>query len=250
MTDITNVRTERTARVQDLINDWFPPSQHPYRVLERCLDDDLTPADRVLELGCGRNAPLLSRLKDRVQHLVGVDLVEFAANDPDLTLVRGDIADMASIDDSSIDLAFSRSVMEHVENIDGCYREILRVLKPGGRYLFLTPNFHDYASILSHLIPNRFHQGIVRATEGRDALDTFPTFYRSNTHRSIKQLAEGHGLTVERFDYLGQYPAYFTFNRPLFILGARYEQFLQRYSCLHWLRGWILCSLRKPKEAV
>lgn len=232
--------------VQDLIDSWFPPTNHPYRVLERSVIDHVDPTSAVLEIGCGRTAPLLCKLKGTVASLRGIDLVDFTVDDPDIELMNNDVADMKGIADGSVDLAFSRSVMEHVEDIDGCYREIHRILKPGGAYLFLTPNFWDYGSLISFLVPNRFHQSIVSHTEGRAEENTFPTFYRSNTRRSIERLAKAHGLHINRTDYLGQYPAYLAFNRPLFILGSAYEKFLGRHQALHWLRGWILALIQKP----
>ena len=235
----------RQLDVQELINDWFPPAGHPYRILERQVLDHAGSDDVVLEIGCGRTAPLLRKLKGTIGSLRGVDLVDFTIDDPDIELINNDVADMKDIADADVDFAFSRSVMEHVGNIDRCYAELYRILKPGGIYLFLTPNFWDYGSLISCLIPNRFHQQIVSRSEGRAAENTFPTFYRSNTRRSIERLAKSHGFTVKTLDYLGQYPAYLVFNRHLFVMGSKYEKFLERHAALHWLRGWILCAIEK-----
>ena len=86
---------------------------------------------------------------------------------------------------------------------------------------------------------------LVRVVEGRDEQDTFPAFYKSNTFKSIRELAADNGLQVDRIDYLGQYPNYFVFNRFLFWVGCKYEKFLERHPQLHWLRGWIVCVLSK-----
>ena len=37
------------------------------------------------------------------------------------------------------------------------FLEIFWVLKHKGRYIFLTPNFWDYASLMAYVIPNRLH---------------------------------------------------------------------------------------------
>jgi SAM-dependent methyltransferase len=238
----------RPASVQDLINSWFPPATHPYRILERSLLAHAGPNDIVLEIGCGRSAPLLKTLRGRVGSLIGIDLVDFTIEEPDIRLFNNDIADMKDIADGSVDFAFSRSVMEHVREIDRCYAELHRILKPGGLYVFLTPNFWDYGSLISHFTPNRFHQRIVRYAEGRAEENTFPTFYRSNTRRSIERLAKAHDFHVKTFDYLGQYPAYLTLSRPLFVLGSAYEKTLARFTPLHWLRGWILAAIEKRRQ--
>jgi len=136
-------------------------------------------------------------------------------------------------------------VLEHIGNPEKAYREIHRILKPGGHFIFLTPNFYDYASLLAKMIPNRFHSRIVRLTEGRDEDDTFPTYYRSNTGRDIKKLAKTTGFEVTRIDYLGQYPSYFMFSPMLFILGTVYDKMICAFDSLKYLRGWILVVLKK-----
>jgi ubiquinone/menaquinone biosynthesis C-methylase UbiE len=224
----------------------IPPQSHPYRIFEQTLLRRIKLSDTVLDIGCGRHAPNLVKLKGRANVLIGIDLVRFEIADPDLVLLTGSVCKMSSIATSSIELAYSRSLMEHVEHVEAAYAEIDRVLKPGGTYAFLTPNFFDYASLIGYLVPNRFHAAIVRLTERRSKQDVFPTFYRSNTHRSITRLTERSNLLMDDFAYLGQYPSQFTFSEVLFRLGSRYEKFLERHCSLHCLRGWILCILSKP----
>ena len=185
------------------------------------------------------------QLKGRAKTLIGIDLVDFEVTDSELLLVNADVCNMSALRSSSVDLSYSRSVMEHVKNVRAAYSEINRVLKPGGKYIFLTPNAWDYASIISYLVPNRFHARIANMTEGRQEKEVFPTFYRSNTFMKISKMAERSNFVMERFEYLGQYPCYFTFSRPLFYIGSIYEKFLERHRGLHFLRGWILCILSK-----
>ena len=153
---------------------------------------------------------------------------------------------MSGIEANSVDLAYSRSVMEHIEDTGTAFSEICRVLRPNGRYIFLTPNLWDYASLVAYVVPNRLHAKIVRWSEGRSEEDTFPTYYRANTYRSIKRLSERNNLSGRKFGYLGQYPSHLLFSETLFSVAASYEKFLERHSSLHCVRGWILCLLCKP----
>ena len=150
------------------------------------------------------------------------------------------------LEDDAVDLAYSRAVMEHVENIERAYLEIFRVLKSGGCYIFITPNIYDFGSLISSIVPNRWHPAIVRFAEGREESDVFPTFYRSNSKRRVLDLAASTGFRVERVSYVGQYPSYFTFSRPLFYFGCLYASMLQKVPALAFLQGWLFCVLRKP----
>jgi SAM-dependent methyltransferase len=103
-----------------------------------------------LDLGCGDG--LLTRVlfeRTEPRPMVGLD------PDPEeissarglglyqtLHVARGNAIPLP---DRSCDWVFSNSVLEHVDDIPGIFKEVARVLKPGGRFLFTVPGdqFHD-----------------------------------------------------------------------------------------------------------
>lgn len=232
-----------TAFAQRLKEKYFP-EEHPYRTFEREVEARLKPWHTLLDAGCGRTAPVLAKYRGVVDRLIGVDLVEF---DPTVTGMELYHCDLGAIPlgDSCVDVMMARSVMEHVTDPVRVYREIHRVLKPGGHLVFLTANLWDYASIIASLVPNRFHPWIVSKTEGREEHDVFPTAYRTNTRNAIEKWAKLAELEIESFRYLGQYPAYFMFNGFLFMLATGYQKLIGRIPALNFLQGWILVTLRK-----
>lgn len=202
------------------------------------------PGMAVLEQGCGRTAPILSRMLDKGADLYGVDLVEFRGEHPSLHLVNGDIASLP-FEDEKFDLVYSRSVMEHVERPDLAFRESYRVLKPGGVCVFLTPNMWDYVSVISRVIPNRFHGKIVNYAQGRPEEDTFPTVYGCNSKSQIRKLCSDTGFEIEEFEYLGQHPAYLAFNPVLYYIGTLYEKMILSSDLFAGVRGWLFVRLVK-----
>ena len=192
-------------------------------------------------------APILEKFRNRARRLIGVDLFDFTLAAEGLELHHCDLGAMP-IEDGCIDVTMARSVMEHVTDPTRVYGEIHRVLKPGGRFIFLTANLWDYASIIAKLIPNRLHPWIVRKTEGRDERDVFPVAYRTNTRGAVEKLAKQTGFEIVSFRYLGQYPSYFMFNGCLFLMATGYEKLISRVSALNFLQGWILVTLRKPES--
>ena len=59
--------TEITPQIQAMINKYFSTQKHPYRVLEAIIQENIRSGDTVLDIGCGRSAPILSSLKGKAK---------------------------------------------------------------------------------------------------------------------------------------------------------------------------------------
>ncbi len=230
------------------LTDWtyrrfWAHEQHPYRQLEQRIAALAGPGITILDAGCGHTAPNLQPLRGSGARLIGIDLVPLAPQEG-LELIEGDLAKLP-LPDASVDLIYSRSVMEHVVDPDSVYAEAARVLKPGGRWIFLTANRWDYVSLVSRMTPNRFHASIVGRFEGREDFDVFPTAYKTNDRGQISHHAAAHGFAVDRFERHGQYPAMFWKVDPLFLLATAYEKLIMKIGALSALRGWLYVELVK-----
>ena len=235
-----------TAMSDRLLDRFYRNVPHPYRLFERKVDALVDGGARVLlDAGCGRTVPVLRKYLGRVERLIGVELVEFTDVPDGIETYNVNLATLP-LADASVDVIMSRSVFEHLTDPGAVYREFARVLKPGGRLVFLTANMWDYGTLFARLTPNRFHGRIVKAVEGREEEDTFPTAYKTNTRGDVDRLAAAAGLQVEAFEYLSQYPNYLMFNGLLFLIGTAFEKLIRRFQALRILRGWILVTLVKP----
>lgn len=233
-----------TALAQRL-KDKFFREPHPYRIFQSEVSRHLSANDTLLDAGCGRTAPVLAQYRGCARRLIGVDVVDFSSDVEGVELYRCDLA-QTPLENTCVDVVMSRSVMEHVSDPARVYREMYRVLKPGGYFVFLTANLWDYASLIARIVPNRMHPWIVSRTEGRNEEDVFPIAYRSNTKRAIEGWSTVAGFELTSFRYLGQYPSYFMFNAPLFLAATLYEKCISALPALNFLQGWILATLRRP----
>lgn len=226
---------------------YFGHAEHPYRTFEVEVLSHLAPTHTLVDAGCGRGAPVLKTFRGRAQRLIGIEAVDFIDQPEGIELYNADLS-ATGLPDCSVDVIMARSVVEHLADPTTVFSEFRRILRPGGVFVFLTANLWDYASLVAKAVPNRFHPWIVARTEGRKEVDVFPTQYQCNTHAAVRRHAAASGLEVSAFRYLGQYPSYLLFSAPLFLAGTLYEKTLERFESLHFLRGWILCSLTKPRR--
>jgi SAM-dependent methyltransferase len=234
-----------TKLAEDYMERYFGGEAHPYQILVDEVERHIGRESVLLDAGCGRTAPVLRTLAGKAARRIGVDLVDFTDHVDGVELIQ---ADLGSVDlpDNSVDVIMSRSVMEHVVDPPKVYREMWRILKPGGHFIFLTGNLWDYSALLALLIPNRYHPRLVAKTQGRAEEDVFPVAYKTNSYGAVKRWTVVANFELVSFRYLGQYPAYFMFNGFFFLIATAYEKLIRRFESLRFLRGWILVTLRKP----
>lgn len=222
----------------------FGPEDYPYKIYEKKIDSALKQTDIVLDAGCGRQAPLLKEFRGKAKMLIGADVEERMVKEEGISLMECDISNVC-LKDESVDLVISRSVLEHLKQPLAVYKELNRILKPGGSFIFLVPNLGHYASLLSLLIPDRYHAGVLKPTGERQKDDFFPVYYKSNTYSAIKRLSKMTGFEISDFQYLGQYPYYFMFSTFLFLVASAYIKIINRWNCFAFLRGCIFAHLTK-----
>lgn len=149
--------------------------------------------------------------------------------------------------DNTFDACVSNYVIEHVADPRGHLAEIARVLRPGGVYIFRTPNFWHYVSLVSHLTPHSFHTLVANRLRNlpEESHDPYPTHYRLNTRSAVERAARQAGLTVESLDLIEKEPMYGLGSRLLFFPFMAYERIVNSSDIFSNLRANILGVLRK-----
>lgn len=220
----------------------------PYKRYQGLLTGLLDGSSVVLDVGCGRTFPMAEHLLATGAEVHGIDPV---ADPQDIALgvsIRRANAAALPYDDGVFDVLTSQAVLEHLEDPKGVFTEFQRVLKPGGHVVFLTPGKYDYVSVIARIVPNSLHGMIVKATEGRNEADTFPTFYAANSKRQIRRVASRVGFDIQTLEYINEYPYALRFSPMLCRLGILYDKLINRVKCLNWLQGWLLGVLQSKRD--
>jgi len=113
-------------------------------------------SDHVLEIGCGTGLftrKVYSRTKANITAIdISEELLEEARKLlPEATFKIDDAMNL-SFSDNSFDVVFGSSVLHHLE-MEKSLREILRVLKPGGRMVFAEPNMINPQILVQKNVP-------------------------------------------------------------------------------------------------
>jgi SAM-dependent methyltransferase len=111
---------------------------------ERVLRHLSPPAAVILDLGAGAGIVQQMNFRGHAARICGVDLDPRVVDNP--MLDEGKVADAGGIPypDQTFDVVFADNVLEHLPDPLTVFREIARVLKPGGVFLFKTPNKTHY----------------------------------------------------------------------------------------------------------
>jgi ubiquinone/menaquinone biosynthesis C-methylase UbiE len=206
------------------------------------------PETWVLDIGCG-HSDVLRAVYERTPHTYGLDpdAPALASNTIICHKVVGR-AEALPFANDTFDLVTCAWVLEHLEQPESAFREIARVLKPGGHFLFLTPNVWNYNVWIIRSVPHRFHAPLTQKLYGRQPQDTYRVYYRSNSPGRIERLARAAGLEREQLLLNGD-PSYISFNRPLFAFACLLEKMLD-WGPLRGTRVHLIGSYRKiPAES-
>ncbi len=122
---------------------WFARRYYAALVRRYALHD----GGKLLEMGCGLGH-LLGLLQDDF-HCVGIDLIDYSIEQTKLNAPKAEAYQMSADDLNAFESGTFSAVValhlvEHLPNPEDTIRQVNRLLKPGGLWLFATPH-PDYS---------------------------------------------------------------------------------------------------------
>lgn len=204
----------------------------------------LRPGSVLLDLGAGRGASPTLDFRGYCERICGVDVDSAVLDNPHVHEAR--VASGASIpyQDETFDVVVACNVLEHLDDPAPVFCEIARVLAPGGRLFVKTPNRWHYMPLIASVTPQAFHVAY-NTLRGRAEHDTFPTRYRANTSRKLRELAGDANLRVRRLERVEGRPEYLRWLALLYPIGLAYERIVNLTPRLEIGRAVLLGEFQR-----
>lgn len=227
--------------------------QHSQQRYWRVLEEAIEPGVAWLDLGCGWQitqewAASLERqraLAARAKRFVGLDLDAGMSKHPLLDHRVFGSGEQLPFAENCFDVVTANMVVEHLAEPERVFGEVRRVLRPGGRFVFHTPNKRYYMVWLASLAPEWLKSRVARLLDDRADEDIFPTYYRANTPEAVRRQLGPAGLEEEWIRVGGSggdFAALGFFGMPEIVFLRLLEtDLLRRYSVT------LIACLRRPR---
>jgi SAM-dependent methyltransferase len=159
--------------------------------------------------------------------------------------IAGDAAALPFAD-AAFDRVTANMVVEHLRDPGHEFAEIRRILRPGGRFIFHTPNRRGHYVRLARLVPEAVKSLGVWLLEGRRSHDRFRTYYRANAEDDIAAAVAAAGLRLVAIEFVSS-TALFALVAPLAVLELLWIRLTMRR--FPRLRTNLVVMLERPAEA-
>jgi SAM-dependent methyltransferase len=195
---------------------------------------------RVLDLGCGRGGVMELFWRDaRLSVGLDPDLHSLAENRTGMPLAGGQ-GDGLPFPARTFDLVLALWVLEHLPRPAAVFAEVSRVLRPGGHFIFLTPNgLHPmvWANRVNQSLP-QLQRRLVPALYGRAESDTFRVHYRANSPARLRSLGAASQFSTASLRIIPD-PSYLAFNDAFYALSVALERLLPAGWGVHLLGDFV-----------
>ncbi|MBE2217516.1 MAG: class I SAM-dependent methyltransferase [Ignavibacteria bacterium] len=194
-----------------------------------------------IDAGCGNNS-LVYEFEGIAPNGLGIDEVIH----PDILTSKDKFINSSlekiPFEDNSVSLITANMVVEHIVNIDRVLREIKRVLKPGGKFIFRTTNRNYPTLFAGNLLPKKMKDFIIYKIFGVRSHDIFVTTYPINTLKDIEKKFTSHGFLINS---LTACEDLHMFNPVAFEISYLMYKVQKRHA-FRKFRNCIVCEVSKP----
>ena len=194
----------------------------------------------ILDYGCGIGSSLKKVIEFNPKKITGIDISDVSIQKAKKTIkatnsninLLVDNCEKTKFDDNTFDIVYGTGILHHL-NIEICLKEIHRILKPGGKFLFIEP-----------LGTNPLINFYRRFTPKSRSIDEHPLIEKD--FNLIKNKFVNSKVKYYGFLTLIFFPTYFSpKNSFVFKMLRKFDQLLFNINFLKKLAWSVLISAEK-----
>ena len=182
----------------------------------------------VADIGGGRRCSFAAHLPDQKDiKIVAVDVSveELSQNKTAHETRVADISRHIPFRDGEIDLLVSRTVLEHVRDVEAAAHEMARVLRAGGQTLHLLPCRYALFALVARIMPFAFAKRVLHAiVPASRGVVEFDVFYDRGHPKELERVFSAAGFHDVKVECTWDQSAYFHAFFPLFVLVLLYQR--------------------------
>ncbi len=155
---------------------------------------------------------------------------ELSANTTATSTVVADVSRHIPFENGEVDLLVSRTLLEHVPDLQSAVTEMARVLKPGGRSIHLLPCRYALFAIAARVVPFDIAKAILHRTipESEGVVEFDVVYDRGHPTALEAAFARAHFHEVN-VECTWDQTDYFQPFVPAFLLVLAYQRFAEAF---------------------
>ena len=208
-------------KCHSLIAKIFPNTKHSaFTHYRRQVSENLADNTIVLDIGGGKRCAFAEECrKHEGIKIIALDVSaeELAFNNDVDEKIVFDITSgkRVPLENESVDMVTSSSVLEHLNNLENAVREVSRILKPGGKFISLLPCKFALFALINQLLPHWIARKVLFAIKPEaKGFGGFIAFYDRCYYPALKNLLSRNGFSDIDFMFDYNQAHYFSFFVP------------------------------------
>ena len=211
-------------RCRSLWERLYPGVKKPETYFREWYKESAARGGPALDAGCGAGGSVDHTAAAGASFSIGLDTgLDALKRNPNVHFKVAGAMDALPFKDGVFGTVTAQYAIEHLERPRECLREISRVTKPGGSFVFMTTNSGGYIGTLIRLTPNPAQFLIKKRFLKMDSREIYPVYMRCNTRDKLTRGLRESGFGAPEFVYVGG-PFYFAFSYALFRLAVLLER--------------------------
>jgi SAM-dependent methyltransferase len=204
------------------------------RIYENDVKSHMSSNQTILDIGGGKKCKFI----EHKHNFEGIKIFAVDISDEELSYnnsvdgkIVADITKSIPVQQGSIDMIVSSSVLEHLKEQEAFVKNAHAALKEGGYFIHAFPGKYALFAIINQIIPHEISQKILfYLFPGKKLTSGFQAYYDKCCYVKMKKLLETNGFYVEHIECNYYQSSYFSVFFPAYILSLIWDMMCFTFS--------------------